>query len=80
MLRRAAELTVFEETTEGLPPSGLSAGIAGEAGGVGVAELERAERHEMACADRIGLSPLARAEAREAGAVGERGYRADLGG
>ncbi len=56
-----AELTVFEETTEGLPSSGLMRRYS-QVRRLESAwrELERAERHEMACADRIGLSPLAR--------------------
>jgi hypothetical protein len=56
-----AEMTLFEETAEGLPSSGMVRRYSQlrhtEAAW---RELERAEKHEMGCADRIGLSPLSR--------------------
>jgi hypothetical protein len=56
-----AEITLFEETTEGLPSSGMVRRYSQlrhtEAAW---RELQSAEKHEMACADRIGLSPLSR--------------------
>ena len=76
-----AELTVFEETTEGLPSSGLMRRYS-QVRRLESAwrELERAERHEMACADRIGLSPLARQKLGKLAQSASRGYGVDLGG